>query len=98
MKKSVYKSLNLTAKAIRALEIAAQLNLENLREEYTNAQDEFDEKSDAWQTGEKGEEEYERLNNLESFINEIDHMIDNKVAAIEYLEQIENEAPEGSFD
>ncbi len=97
MKKSAYKALDKTGKILRELKLDELFCLEALRKEWETAQEEFDQKSETWQVSEKGEEEFDRLNYLESLINELDYIVDARKQAIEHLTEIEGNAPEGSF-
>ena len=109
MNKNTYKAIAETADALRLLDLTDAptptnatpfktiVKIQKLIERRDHAQADWDERTERWQESEVGEEERERLNALDTAINSIEMAYDELQNALQVLEEIEQNAPEGSF-
>jgi len=100
MNKTTYKHIahakDFAQKLLESLKTDTKLNY--LIDLAQDAEGDYDDKSENWQDSEKGQEESARIEHLNSIMEDFESLQTTLDSIISSVEEIENDAPEGSFN
>lgn len=97
MTKPTYHAIDKLKRALIALDLPTTVDLANLHDLADEARQDYDDKSETWQESEKGEEEITRIDQLDGVIAFLDTAAESCKDALDTINDIEADAPEGAF-
>jgi len=98
MTKKAYKAADATFKALRGLNPETLFGFSELQYQAESARDEWENKSEKWQESEAGCDAREQLERLETAVEELEAACNSLVSCQDALTEMQENAPEGSFD
>lgn len=98
MKKPTYKAIDALTTRIKDVLSEIETAKGKMEDFQSEAEGQFDDRSEKWQDGEAGQVESEQIERLRSLITTLETIEEEMRSFIETSEEIQGDAPEGSFN